>query len=236
MRALKRLKEQLKHWREACGCGFDPSLLSDVARQALNDLRRGGGAGAKIEHILPHLDSSASITTTTGGGGGGGGASGAGSRATSPDLFGGKQVPRLSQDPAVAPQQPAAEATPPAAAATRISPPPPETTSGSALGSGGAAGGGGGAMLSIANPSLVASSAAAPMSASKLSGGGVQSFRGRGGAFGMLLHKVQTTQSSAGGSVSGSGMGGGVAVGPGSDGAGVVEDDGGSSVSGGVPP
>ncbi|CAM9520823.1 unnamed protein product, partial [Ectocarpus sp. 8 AP-2014] len=70
MRALKRLKEQLKHWREACGCGFDPSLLSDVARQALNDLRRGGGAGAKIEHILPHLDSSASITTTTGGGGG----------------------------------------------------------------------------------------------------------------------------------------------------------------------
>ena len=33
MRALKRLKEQLKHWREECGCGFDPSLLSDVARQ-----------------------------------------------------------------------------------------------------------------------------------------------------------------------------------------------------------
>ncbi|CAM9884432.1 unnamed protein product, partial [Ectocarpus sp. 12 AP-2014] len=174
MRALKRLKEQLKHWREACGCGFDPSLLSDVARQALNDLRRGGGAGAKIEHILPHLDSSAGITTTTCGGG----ASAAGSRATSPDLFGGKQAPRLSQDPAVVPQQPAAEATPPAAAATRISPPPPpEATSGSAAGSGGAAGGGGGAMLSIANPSLVASSAAAPMSASKLSGGGVQSFR-----------------------------------------------------------
>ena len=35
MRALKRLKEQLKHWREACGCGFDPSLLSDVARQVI---------------------------------------------------------------------------------------------------------------------------------------------------------------------------------------------------------
>lgn len=33
MRALKRLKEQLKNWRETCGCGFDPSLLSDVARE-----------------------------------------------------------------------------------------------------------------------------------------------------------------------------------------------------------
>lgn len=35
MRALKRLKEQLKHWREACGCGFDPNLLSDVSRQVI---------------------------------------------------------------------------------------------------------------------------------------------------------------------------------------------------------
>lgn len=33
MRALKRLKEQLKNWREVCGCGFDPSLLSDVTRE-----------------------------------------------------------------------------------------------------------------------------------------------------------------------------------------------------------
>ena len=52
-------------------------------------------------------------------------------------------------------------------------------------------------MLSIANPGLVASSAATPMSASKVAAGGVggvQSFRGRGGAFGMLLHKVQAAQ------------------------------------------
>lgn len=35
MRALKRLKEQLRVWREASGCGFDPSLLSDVAREVI---------------------------------------------------------------------------------------------------------------------------------------------------------------------------------------------------------
>lgn len=33
MRALKRLKEQLRNWREASGGGFDPSLLSDIARE-----------------------------------------------------------------------------------------------------------------------------------------------------------------------------------------------------------
>lgn len=70
-------------------------------------------------------------------------------------------------------------------------------------------------MMSIANPGLVASSTAAPMSASKMGGGGgggVQSFRGRGGAFGMLLHKVQTTQSS---SLAVPLPGAGVAAGPG---------------------
>lgn len=33
IRSLKRLKEQFKNWREVSGCGFDPSLLSDVARE-----------------------------------------------------------------------------------------------------------------------------------------------------------------------------------------------------------
>eukprot|EP00752_Nemacystus_decipiens_P018211 g16340.t1 len=180
MRALKRLKEQLKHWREACGCGFDPSLLSDVARQALSDLRRGGGTGAKIEHILPHLDSGVSITGA--GSGGGGGGSVTNSRAASPEL-GGKQPPRLSQDATSSAAAGVGLAEPLLAAATS----PPELAGGAVPG---------GAMLSIANPGLVASSTAAPMSASKM-GGGVQSFRGRGGAFGMLLHKVQTTQSSS---------------------------------------
>eukprot|EP00903_Cladosiphon_okamuranus_P005837 g5778.t1 len=192
MRALKRLKEQLKQWREACGSGFDPSLLSDVARQALQDLRRGGGTGAKIEHILPHLDSGVSIATgsTTGSGGvGGGGGSVANSRAASPELHGGKHPARLSHDAN-------ASAAAAGSQAALTEPIPAATASSPELGGGGGGGApAGSAMLSIANPGLVASSTAAPMSASKM-GGGVQSFRGRGGAFGMLLHKVQTTHSS----------------------------------------
>ncbi|CAM9935645.1 unnamed protein product, partial [Sphacelaria rigidula] len=99
MRALKRLKEQLKTWREACGCGFDPSLLSDVAREALLDLQRAGRAGAKIEHILPHLDSSGSnvssssnSATAAANAASSGGASGV--RSVSPDPPSSKQ-PRL---------------------------------------------------------------------------------------------------------------------------------------------
>ena len=57
-------------------------------------------------------------------------------------------------------------------------------------------------MNSIANPGLMGFSAgaeaddAASMSVGNSGGGGgnVHSFRGRGGAFGMLLHKVQTSQ------------------------------------------
>ena len=160
--------------------------------QALSDLRRGGGTGAKIEHILPHLDSGISITGGSSGGGGGGGGSVANSRAASPEL-GGKQGPRLSQDTSAS----SAAAAVAAAAAALAEPLPAAAASPPELVGGG--GGGavpGGAMMSIANPGLVASSTAAPMSASKM-GGGVQSFRGRGGAFGMLLHKVQTTQSSS---------------------------------------
>lgn len=284
MRALKRLKEQLKHWREACGCGFDPSLLSDVARQvtvflflisvfssfypryryssrsssmyrtttssrwpclvlawlvstvevlflgfafdysntkinmnhppppcaclhhplrthhpdqALNDLRRGGGTGAKIEHILPHLDGGISISVGSGvgGGHGGGGGSVTNSRAASPELHGGKHPPRLSHDTTASAAAAAAAA---ASQAAVTEPLPAAAASPPELGGSGGGGGGavaGGAMMSIANPGLVASTTAAPMSASKM-GGGVHSFRGRGGAFGMLLHKVQTTQSS----------------------------------------
>ena len=163
--------------------------------QALNDLRRGGGTGAKIEHILPHLDSGISIT-------GGGGGSVANSRAGSPELHGGKHPPRLSHDTnasaaagtAAAPSQAALPEPVPAS-----TPSPPELGAAAATAATAAAAAStGGAMLSIANPGLVASSTAAPMSASKMGGGGgVQSFRGRGGAFGMLLHKVQTTQTSS---------------------------------------
>lgn len=46
MRALKRLKEQLKNWREVSGCGFDPSLLSDVAREVR---KHGVGAGMPVK-------------------------------------------------------------------------------------------------------------------------------------------------------------------------------------------
>lgn len=75
--------------------------------------------------------------------------------------------------------------------------------------------GGGGAMLSIANPGLVASTVAAPMSASKINSTNPQSFRGRGGAFGMLLHKVQATQPSSvgvGSKADAPGVGDGVGV------------------------
>lgn len=68
---------------------------------------------------------------------------------------------------------------------------PPDVTAGGGAGGGGAggellAGSGSGALTSIANPALVSSASKAV--------GSVQSFRGRGGAFGMLLNKVQTGQ------------------------------------------
>lgn len=61
------------------------------------------------------------------------------------------------------------------------------------------AGNGGGVLTSIADPGLVASSSITGLPVSKgtavgAGSGSVNSFRGRGGAFGMLLHKVQAGQ------------------------------------------
>lgn len=203
------------------------------SRQALLDLQRAGRAGARIEHILPHLDSSGSNISSssngaaaTSGGGGGGGV-----RAVSPDLPASKQ-PRLQDATGISgtampssgggnkesgatsgsrggSSSPALlAATPLRSQSQRFGGPlsssgvggsggggsagtPPGLSSGSGAGTFGgefSLGGstGGGALTSIANPELVSSATKGLRS--------VQSFRGRGGAFGMLLHKVQAGQ------------------------------------------
>lgn len=169
--------------------------------QALIDLQRGGRSGAKIEHILPHLENGGATPQ-----------GGSALRATSPDPG---SKPRVSQEQVSSTGRGAGTsggsggvgggvgATPIRTLATRSTPAgfSPENAGGVGAGEGGEysgpawAGGGGSALTSIANPGLVASSSlgALPSSTSKGSSN-AHSFRGRGGAFGMLLHKVQAGQ------------------------------------------
>lgn len=142
--------------------------------QALHDLHRGGKTGPRIERILPHLE----------------GFTGTNSRSGSPELV---SKPRQSQD--LVTSNSAEAKTPPAV--EQSSPPPPNprtnTTGKAARGTDEKDSDACGALKSIANPDLIANPEMLQSSyGNKGSSGSVKSFRGRGGAFSMLLHKVQT--------------------------------------------